>query len=370
MSAEVLIRDLLEAAGIEVGGSELWDITIHDDRVWDRIVSDRELGFGESYQDGWWDCPRTDLFLERVLQLNPNEHISPSKTQIAQTILSQVTNRQNLKMAKKNASAHYDVGNDLYERMLDSKMIYSCGYWGDAYDLEGAQTAKLDLICRKLRLEPGMRMLDIGCGWGGLAKFAAEKYGVDVVGISPAIEQVKLARERTAGLSVEIKQLDYRSVTGTFDRITSVGMLEHVGPKNYKSFFESCDSLLADDGQMLHHTIGSNETKNRTDPWFDKYIFPGGVTPSLGQLSEAAQVKFSAEDVHNFGPDYDTTLMAWWENISGRWDEIPSYDERFRRTWDHYLLTSAASFRVRNLQLWQIVYTRNRRVVPTYVTVR
>ncbi len=370
VSAEVLIRELLEAAEIEVGGPELWDITIHDDRVWDRIVRDRELGFGEAYQDGWWDCPRTDLFLERVLQLNPNEHISPSKTQIAQTLLSQVTNRQNLKKAKENASAHYDVGNDLYERMLDPKMIYSCGYWSEAYDLESAQTAKLDLIARKLRLEPGMRLLDIGCGWGGLAKFAAEKYGVDVVGISPAIEQVKLARERTAGLSVDIKQLDYRSVTGTFDRITSVGMLEHVGPKNYKSFFEACDSLLADDGQMLHHTIGSNETKNRTDPWFDKYIFPGGVTPSLGQLSEASQVKFSTEDVHNFGPDYDKTLMAWWENISAHWDEIPSYDERFRRTWNHYLLTSAASFRVRNLQLWQIVYTRHRHVVPTYVAVR
>ncbi len=370
VSAEALIRELLEAAGVELGGPELWDITVHDDRLWDRVIRDRELGFGESYQDGWWDCPRTDLFLERVLQLNPNEHISPSPTQIAQTLLSQITNRQNLKKAKENASAHYDVGNDLYERMLDSKMIYSCGYWCDSYDLEGAQTAKLDLICRKLRLEPGMRLLDIGCGWGGLAKFAAEKYGVDVVGISPAIEQVKVARERTAGLPVNIKQLDYRSVTGTFDRITSVGMLEHVGPKNYKSFFEACDSLLADDGQMLHHTIGSNETKNRTDPWFDKYIFPGGVTPSLGQLTEASQDVFSTEDVHNFGPDYDKTLMAWWENISERWHEIPNYDERFRRTWNHYLLTSAASFRVRNLQLWQIVYTRNRHVVPTYIAVR
>lgn len=370
MSAEVLIRELLDAAGIEVGGSELWDITVHDERVWDRIVRDRELGFGESYQDGWWDCPRTDLLLERVLQLNPNEHISPSPMQVAQTILSQVTNRQNLKKASENASAHYDVGNDLYERMLDPGMVYSCGYWADAYDLESAQNAKLDLICRKLRLEPGMRLLDIGCGWGGLAKWAAEKYGAEVVGISPAIEQVKLARERTAGLSVEIKQLDYRSVTGTYDRITSVGMLEHVGPKNYKDFFDACNLLLTDEGQMLHHTIGSNETKNRADVWFDKYIFPGGVTPSLGQLSEAAQDHFSTEEVHNFGPDYDRTLLSWWENISTRWGEIPNYDERFRRTWNHYLLTSAASFRVRNLQLWQIVYTRHRRVVPTYVAVR
>ena len=254
--------------------------------------------------------------------------------------------------------------------MLDSQMVYSCGYWQDAHNLESAQVAKLDLICRKLRLEPGMRLLDVGCGWGGLARHAAEKYGAEVVGISPAIEQVRLARERTKGLPVTIKQLDYRSVVGTFDRITSVGMLEHVGPKNYKSFFETCNDLLAPDGQMLHHTIGSNETKNRSDPWFDKYIFPGGVTPSLGQLNEASQRFFTTEEVHNFGPYYDSTLMAWWENISARWSEIPNYDERFRRTWNHYLLASAAAFRIRQLQLWQIVYTRHMRVVPTYITVR
>lgn len=370
MASETIIRDLLDAAGVTVNGSQPWDITIHDDRIWDRIIRDRELGFGESYQDGWWDCPRTDMFLQRVLQLNPRDHITASRTQIAQTVLATLTNRQTLSRAKENASAHYDVGNDLYERMLDPKMIYSCGYWAEAYDLEGAQTAKLDLICRKLRLEPGMKMLDIGCGWGGLAKYAAEKYGVDVLGISPAIEQVRIARQRTEGLPVRIEQLDYRSVTGNFDRITSVGMLEHVGPRNYKSFFEACHRLLDIDGQMLHHTIGSNETKNRTDPWFDKYIFPGGVTPSLGQLSEASQGHFSTEDVHNFGPDYDRTLMAWWENIMPRWEEIPSYDERFRRTWSHYLLTSAAAFRVRNLQLWQIVYTRHGRTVPTFVTAR
>ena len=368
--AESLIRGLLNEAGIEVGGSQEWDIQVHDERLWDRIIRDRELGFGESYQDGWWDCPRTDLFLERLLLVNPTDHITPSPTLIAQALLGKVTNRQTISKAKENASAHYDVGNDLYERMLDPRMIYSCGYWANSSNLEDAQVAKLDLIARKLRLEPGMRMLDIGCGWGGLAKYVAEEYGVEVVGISPAIEQVRLAKERTEGLPVTIKQLDYRSVTGTFDRITSVGMLEHVGPKNYADFFDACDGLLAPDGQMLHHTIGSNETKNRTDPWFDKYIFPGGVTPSIGQLSEASQKHFTAEDIHNFGPDYDKTLMAWWENISQHWDEIPSYDDRFRRTWNHYLLTSAASFRVRNLQLWQIVYTRHPQVLPAYIAVR
>lgn len=370
MSSEQLIRGFLDAAGVEVNGPAPWDLQVHNDGFWDRAIRDRELGFGESYQDGWWDCERTDLMLERVLQLRPNDVIRPSKAQLANTVLSQLTNRQNYTKAKKNASAHYDAGNDLYERMLDSRMIYSCGYWNEAFDLEGAQIAKLDLICRKLRLEPGMRLLDIGCGWGGLAKFAAEKYGAEVVGISPAIEQVRLAKQRTEGLPVSIKQLDYRSVTGTFDRITSVGMLEHVGPKNFKSFFDKCDEVLAPDGQMLHHTIGSNETKNRTDPWFDKYIFPGGVTPSLGQLNEASQRYFSTEDVHNFGPDYDKTLLAWWENISARWHEIPEYDERFRRTWSHYLLVSAATFRVRQLHLWQIVYTRHSRVVPTHITVR
>ena len=367
---ESLGRSLLDRAGIEVGGPAPWDIHVHDDRLWERVVRDRELGLGESYQDGWWDAERVDEFLTKVQLADLRAEIKPGPDLLLLAAKATIGNRQTMRRAAANASAHYDIGNDLYERMLDPRMIYSCGYWHDVETLAEAQEAKLDLICRKLALEPGMRLLDIGCGWGGLAAFAAERYGAQVTGISPAAEQVKVARERSKDLSVTIEQLDYRAVTGTFDRITSVGMMEHIGPKNLQAFFDVCDGLLAPDGVMLHHTIGSNESKLRSDPWFDRYIFPGGVVPSLEQISGAALHNWAIEDVHNFGPDYDRTLMAWFDNIEARWDEIPHYDERFRRTWRYYLMASAASFRVRNLQLWQIVFRRSARVSGVYQAVR
>jgi len=254
--------------------------------------------------------------------------------------------------------------------MLDKRMIYSCAYWRWADNLDAAQEAKLDLICRKMHLEPGMRVLDIGCGWGGFAHYAATTYGAQVTGISPAIEQVKLASERCDGLDVRIEQADYRSVRGEFDRIVSVGMMEHVGTKNLAGFFDRCNELLVDDGLMLHHTIGSNDSNDRTDAWFDKYIFPGGVLPSLGQIAEAAQPAFTIEDVHNFGPDYDRTLMAWSERVEAAWVDLPHYGEHFRRTWHYYLMASAAGFRTRNTQLWQVVFSRVHRESDVYASAR
>ncbi len=370
MEAEQFIRDAVAEVGIEIGGDGPADIHIHDDRVFTRVVRDGELGLGESYQEGWWSANRLDEFLAIIQRSNLRDLMRPSLSLLRLVAASRLTNRQSTRRAPTNASAHYDIGNELYERMLDKRMIYSCAYWREADDLDSAQEAKLDLICKKLGFERGMRVLDIGCGWGGFAQFATERYDVHVTGISPAIEQVNLARERTAGLPVSIQQADYRDLTGTFDRIVSVGMMEHVGPRNLGEFFERCDTLLAPDGMMLHHTIGSNESKHHTDPWFDRYIFPGGVLPSLAQICSAAEPIWSIEDVHNFGPDYDRTLLEWHANISARWYEIPHYDDHFRRTWDYYLLGSAASFRVRVLQLWQVVFTKARRVHPVHASVR
>ena len=368
--AERLGRDLLERAGIELGGARPCDIHVHDDRFWERTIRDRELGLGESYQDGWWDANELDVFITKVQTNDLQSMIRPSVGLAVHAAKALINNRQTVGRAKKNASAHYDIGNDLYEAMLDKRMIYSCAYWRDAGDLDSAQEAKLDLICRKLQLEPGMRVLDIGCGWGGFAQYASERYDVRVTGISPASAQVVVASERTAGLPVEIRQADYRKISGRFDRIVSIGMLEHVGARNYETFFDRCRALLDEDGMMLHHTIGSNGRKRRTDPWFDKYIFPGGVLPSLGQIADATARDWSIEDVHGFGPYYDRTLLAWHTNISARWHELPSYDERFRRTWDYYLLASAGTFRSRSLQLWQVVFTRNHRLTPTYDSIR
>jgi cyclopropane-fatty-acyl-phospholipid synthase len=356
--SRALAESLLSRVGVTVNGDEPWSIQVHDERLWDRVISQRQLGLGEAYMEGWWECDRVDEMLTRVIAGDLLREIRPTPTMAAIALRSRLMNRQTKKRAASNARHHYDIGNDLYERMLDERMVYSCAYWDRADDLAGAQTDKLDLICRKLHLEAGMTILDIGCGWGGFLKFAAERYGVRGMGISPAGNQVRVAAERTVGLPIEIRQTDYRDVTGSFDRVVSVGMMEHVGPKNLKSFFDACDRLLAPDGIMLHHTIGSLISKQHSDPFFDRYVFPGGVLPSLSQFNRAAEPDWVVEDVHNFGPDYDRTLMAWHANIESRWGEIPCYDERFRRMWRFYLLGSAAGFRSRSLQLWQIVMRR------------
>ncbi len=364
------VLGLLDSAGVELDGPAPGDIQVHDDRFYERVVRDRELGMGESYQDGWWSAERPDELLARIMAADLRAAVKPSRELLSITLRARLINHQTVRRAARNASAHYDIGNDLYERMLDKRMIYSCGYWRHVEDLDAAQEAKLELICAKLGLEPGMRLLDIGCGWGGLAQYAAERHGARVTGISPAIEQVKVATQRCAGLDVEIRQCDFREVTGRYDRIVSVGMLEHVGPKNFAQFFDVNARLLTDDGIALHHLIGSNTPRQNTDPWFDRYIFPGGVVPSLDQLARATRGRWAIEDVHNFGPDYDRTLMAWHANIEAAWGDLPAYDERFRRTWRYYLLASAAAFRVRELQLWQIVLTRSRRYSPVYSAVR
>lgn len=370
MSAETIISELLRAADIKVGGDRPQDIIVHDPRLYGRLLRDRELGLGEAYMDGWWDAVQLDETIFRLLITDVQHALRPNLRLVVPAVSSVIFNRQTLRRAKSNAAHHYNIGNDLYSRMLDKRMIYSCAYWKDAATLDQAQEAKLDLICRKLELKQGMKLLDIGCGWGGLANFAAERYGAVVTGISPAAEQVRIARQVNAGLPVTIEQLDYREVSGSFDRIVSVGMLEHVGPKNYRRFFDICRSLLRDDGMMLHHMIGGNAPGRESDRWIGKYIFPGGVIPSLLQISHAVESRLIVEDLQNFGPYYDRTLLSWHENFVRHYGEIKDvYDQRFYRMWTYYLLSCAGAFRARNLQLWQIVM-RKIRPSGTYIAAR
>ncbi|MBI3494626.1 cyclopropane fatty acyl phospholipid synthase [Candidatus Saccharibacteria bacterium] len=365
-----IVINLLRHAGIEINGKKPYDIQVHDERFYRRALRHQGLGIGEAYMDGWWEAKSIDQLITRVLNAELENKVRTSPEIILLGLSTLITNRQTTRRARKNAAHHYNIGNDLYERMLDKRMIYSCGYWKNAKTLDDAQEAKLKLICDKLELKKGMTLLDIGCGWGGFSEYAARNYGVKVTGISPASEQVKLARKRTKSLSVKIEQKDYRDMTGNFDRIVSIGMLEHVGYKNYNKFFDICRKLLKDDGLMLHHTIGSNASVRSGDPWMDRYIFPGGNLPSIAQISKAVENKLIIEDIHNIGPDYDNTLMAWHKNFMKYWGEIEDfYDERFKRMWEYYLLSCAAGFRSRNLQLWQIVM-RPRVQTPTYRSVR
>jgi cyclopropane-fatty-acyl-phospholipid synthase len=244
--------------------------------------------------------------------------------------------------------------------MLDKRMVYTCGYWKDAKTLDEAQEAKLDLTCKKLNLKPGMKVLDIGCGWGSFAKYAAEKYKVKVVGITVSKEQAVLAKALCKGLPIEIRLQDYRDLNEKFDRIVSLGMFEHVGYKNYKTYMKVVHRCLKDDGLFLLHTIGGNKSVKSTDPWIDKYIFPNSMLPSIKQMGDAIEDYFVMEDWHNFSADYDKTLMAWYNNFENSWNKLKDdYDERFHRMWRYYLLACAGTFRARKSQLWQIVLSKD-----------
>ncbi len=364
-SAEKLVRALLASAGIEVDGSRPWDIEVHDPRFYGRVLGHGSLGAGEAYMQGWWDCARLDQLFERVFAAGLERRLRRSPRALAAAAWQRLINPQSAHRAFLIGTHHYDIGNELFERMLDARMVYSCGYWAGAENLDQAQEAKLDLICRKLELQPGMRLLDIGCGWGSLVQYAAERYGVHAVGITVSERQVKAARARTAGLAVEIRAADYRSLDERFDRIASVGMVEHVGWRNYRTFMEVACNCLAPGGLFLLHTIGSNRSVRATDPWIARYIFPNSHLPSLAQLSRAAEDRLMIDDLHSFGPDYDRTLMAWHANFNAAWEELAGrYDETFRRMWNYYLLSCAAAFRVRRIQLWQLLLARPPRPAP------
>ncbi|MGV3642285.1 MAG: cyclopropane fatty acyl phospholipid synthase [Adhaeribacter sp.] len=350
---------ILDLAGIQVNGPQPWDMQVHDERLYRRVLSQGTLGLGEAYMDGWWDCDQLDACICRILRADLYKTARFSWNTKLKLLAARFLNLQSLGLAAKNARRHYDLGNQLYELMLDKRMTYSCGYWKGAQTLDQAQENKLDLICRKLNLQAGQRVLDIGCGWGSFAGFAAERYGVEVVGVTVSRPQAELARERYRGLPVEIRLQDYRQVRGRFDHVVSVGMAEHVGRHNYRTYMQVAANCLQDDGLFLLHTIGMGYSRKAADPFTDKYIFPNCLIPSLRQLTAAMEHVFVVEDLHNFGTDYDYTLQAWFENFHENWGLLaPTYGERFYRMWRYYLLTCAGGFRARHNHLWQLVLSK------------
>jgi cyclopropane-fatty-acyl-phospholipid synthase len=361
-SAPRLLVELLEGTGININGNGPCDIQVHDAETYRRVLTRGSLGFGEAYMDGLWNCKRLDAMFTALQRAGIGERIrtQPRLRLLFSAIASEagnwLINRQSPRRAFRIGEQHYDLGNDLFEAMLDPTLSYSCAYWAHAEDLDQAQRDKFDMICRKLELRPGERLLDIGCGWGGLARYAAQHYGAEVFGITVSREQLALARQRCAGLPVTLELMDYRDLHGRYDKIVSVGMFEHVGPKNYTAFFDTVRRLLDREGLMLLHTIGDTTTNHDIDPWINKYIFPAGKLPSAQQIAAALEPDLVIRDWHEFGLDYDRTLMAWWTNFNRAWPGLRAkYGQRFYRMWKYYLHSCAAGFRSGQTQLWQVV---------------
>jgi len=346
--------DLLHKAGIEVDGPAPTDIQVHEPRLYARVFAHGSLGLGEAYMEGWWDAEDLPGFFARVLDAQLDRELKTLDTLIAH-LKARFINLQRGEHAFEIGKAHYDLGNGLFRAMLGKRLVYSCGYWAVADNLDDAQAAKLDLVCRKLRLEAGMRVLDVGCGWGEALKYAAERYGVTGVGITVSQEQAEYARALCKDLPIEIRLQDYHDIDETFDAVFSIGMFEHVGGRNYRSYFEMVRRCLKPEGLSVLHCIGSNGPPAQPDPWIEKYIFPNSVIPAASQVTAALEDLFVVEDWHNFGPDYDRTLMAWKANFDAAWPRLKGdYDETFRRMWHFYLASSAAVFRARCDQLWQL----------------
>jgi cyclopropane-fatty-acyl-phospholipid synthase len=353
--AETVITDLLQKADIRINGDRPWDIQVNDSRFFHRVLTSGTLGFGESYMDDWWDCDAVDEMCCRAIRARLDRYFIFSLPNLSAVVSAFLVNQQTRRRARKVGREHYDLSNDFFEAMLDPNMQYSCALFAEGDDLAAAQLRKLDWICERLQLQPDLRLLDIGCGWGGLARHAARHYGCEVVGVTISREQFRYAQDWCRELAVDIQLRDYRDVTGRFDRIVSVGMVEHVGHKNYRSYMRAARRLLTDDGIFLCNGIAANQSHLHADPWIKRYIFPNSLLPSAARLARAAEGLFVIDDLQNIGPNYDPTLLAWEENFRNAWPRFADrYGERFRRMWRFYLLSCAGAFRARNLQVFSI----------------
>lgn len=381
MSAKGTVEYLASLAGIKINGTNPWDIQVLSGQFYERALQYGSLGLGESYMEGMWDCERLDQCIDRLLSarlrsklMNPRfsfqhpEAMLQYPSLIRQYMIASIFSRQSKERALQVAAAHYNLGNDLYRAMLDRRLVYSCGYWHDVSSLDAAQELKLELACRKLRLEQGNRVWDIGCGFGSWMKYAAEHYGIECVGDTISQPQINLGKELCAGLPVEIRFRDYREALDSgekYDRCVSIGMFEHVGYKNYRTFMEIVHRCLRDGGLFLLQTIGADRPMKSAEPWTEKYIFPNGMAPTISQIEQAAEGLLVIEDRHEFGPYYDPTLMAWDRNFVRNWDQLNARYEhlvngQFYRMWRYYLQSYAAAFRRGHLRLWQVLLSKNR----------
>ncbi len=358
------IEKKLRTVGIEIDGKNPWDIKINDQRFYARVFSQGSLGLGEAYMMGWWDAERPDLFIEKVLRGGhyANSYSWPSKLL---NIKGKVFNRQTRSRSKEVAEQHYNLDTKFFETFLDPYNQYTCAYFSETDELNEAQEKKLDLICRKLQLKEGDTVLDIGCGWGGFAKYAAEKYGCKVVGITISEEQAKSARAFTQNLergAVDIRVQDYRDLKGgKFDKISAVGVMEHIGHKNYRQFMETAQRMLKDDGLFFVDTLGQDFSGTAGNPWSDKYIFPNGMAPSLQQITGASAGLLVLEDMQNLGIDYYKTLRKWDENFQRNWPAVQDrYPAETYRMYRYYFNSFAGALKAQRIHDWHVVFSKGK----------
>lgn len=361
---ERFAKVLLRAAGISP--DNVGNFQVKDDRFYKRVLSNGSLGLGESYMDGWWDSSDLEEFFYRILSARLDEKIITRFSKCL-NLLPAIINRQTKARSCAVAEQHYDLDSDLFMSFLDPYNQYSCAYFDGTDDLSEAQVRKMDMICRKINVSSADNVLDIGCGWGGFARYIAEKHGCRVTAVNISRNQISYAREHCKGLPIEVLDCDYRDLKVSYDKIVSIGMFEHVGQKNYKTFIETVHRCLKDRGIFFLQTIGGNTSKVNCDPWINKYIFPNGVLPSVAQVGAAVEGLFVMEDLHNMGPHYEKTLLCWHSNFQKSWAKLSDkYDHRFKRMWDYYLLSCAGAFRARAIQLWQFVFTKHNTPQPSF----
>lgn len=356
--AKSLVSKAFAKVDIQIHGSRPWDLKVNDERFYMKLLIKGPLGFGEAFVDDWIECDRFDECLTRILKLESKNH----PVMMWSWLRAYFTDLSSKKRGKIGSAIHYNFEKLIYEKMLDKAMTYSIGYWGENDDLERAQEKKLDLICRKLHLEPGMRVLDIGCGWGSFAQYATRMYNVSVVGINIAEKQIELAQQKYSHLPIEFRVQDYRDLKGNFDRIVSIGMAEHVGLKNYKRYLKIIRDCLKDEGLCLIE-ISTNTAMGSLaramDPWFMRYFFPTAWLPTLCQFTCAADGLLLLEDLHNITENSEKTFLAWWDNLNKNWASLQNeIDHRTYLMFKYYLLSSVGAFRGGVARYWQLVFSK------------
>lgn len=370
--AETFITKRLAEAGIVVGGHRAWDLQVKNKDCFWKMIREGNLGMGETYMKGWWNAKKLDELFFRLLKADTDTKPPWQWTHKLSSIPSLIVNMQTVARSKVVAEKHYNFGTEFFRSFLDPYMQYSCAVFEHHDNLAKAQERKMGLICKKINLQPNDHLLDVGCGWGGLMKFASQRTGCNATGINISKDQIMFAKEFCKDLPIDFQEMDYRKTTGKYSKAVSVGMFEHVGSKNHRTFMETIHKSLDDNGVFLLQTIGANEHQIASDQWITHYIFPNGHLPSLAEITKAAEGLFVIEDVHNIGPNYDKTLMSWHGCLNKKIDEstsntnenTPNVEEKQRRMWNYYLLSCAGAFRARNIQCWQIVFTKAHRQQP------